>query len=172
MQASLPDAALHIQTIAYRAINPLWIGDPLSGEGARRYGGRFNAKGTPALYHALDAMTAVREVSQIGQPLQPTVLVSYHVDVAPIFDAADPMALATQDMTPADLAANDWRIRTPAPTQTLAARLIAAGYAGLRVPSYARGVPPAAMNLILWHWGADLPTRVTLIDDERRLTPA
>jgi RES domain-containing protein len=170
MRASLPD--LHIQTIAYRALNPIWVSDPLSGEGARKYGGRFNAKGIPALYLALDAMTAVREVSQIGQPLQPTVLVSYNVDVAPIFDATDPAALATYTMTPADLAANDWRIRNPAPTQTLAGRLIAAGYAGMRAPSFASGTPPSATNLILWRWGPDLPACITLIDDERRLTPA
>lgn len=163
---------MHLQTIAYRALNPIWVRDPLSGEGARKYGGRFNAKGTPALYLALDAMTAVRELSQIGQPLQPTVLVSYHVDIAGLFDATDPAALATYDMTPAMLAANDWRLHHPAPTQTLAARLIAAGHTGLRAPSFARGVPPGAINLILWHWGLDLPARVTLIDDERRLNPA
>jgi RES domain-containing protein len=163
---------MRLQTIAYRALNPIWVRDPLSGEGARKYGGRFNAKGTPALYLALDAMTAVREVSQIGQPLQPTVLVSYHVDVKPVFDATNPDALGQYTMTPADLAANDWRIHIPAPTQSLAARLIADGYAGMQAPSFARGVPPGAMNLILWHWGPDLPTRVILIDDERRLTPA
>ncbi|MGL5009731.1 MAG: RES family NAD+ phosphorylase, partial [Paracoccaceae bacterium] len=110
-------------------------------------------------------------VSQIGQPLQPTVLVSYHIDVTDVFDATDPAALAAYDMTPAMLAANDWRLHHPAPTQTLGQRLIAAGHHGLRTPSFARGTAPAAMNLVLWHWGPDLPTRVTLIDDERRLTP-
>jgi RES domain-containing protein len=163
---------MRLQTIAYRALNPIWVADPLSGEGARRFGGRFNAKGTPALYLALDAMTAVREVSQIGQPLQPTVLVSYHVDVDGIFDAIDPAALAIYNMTPEKLAASDWRLHHPAPTQTLAATLIAKGHTGLISPSFARGVAPGAQNLILWRWGPDLPTLVTLIDDERRLTPA
>jgi RES domain-containing protein len=163
---------MRLQTIAYRALNPIWVRDPLSGEGARRFGGRFNAKGTPALYLALDAMTAVREVSQIGQPLQPTVLVSFHVDVENIFDATNNTALAAYDMTLEKLAANDWRLHSPAPTQTLAARLIAAGHNGMFAPSYARGTAEGARNLILWHWGPDLPTRVTLIDDEGRLTPA
>lgn len=162
---------MHVQTIAYRALNPVWVADPLSGEGARRLGGRFNAKGTPALYLALDAMTAVREVSQIGQPLQPTVLVSYHVDVTGIFDGTDPAALAAYSMTPAKLATNDWRMHHPAATQNLATALIAAGQTGMIAPSFARGVPPGAQNLILWHWGPDLPARVVLIDDERRLTP-
>ncbi len=167
---------MHLRSLAFRALNPLWSGDPLSGEGARRYGGRFNARGTPALYTALDAMTAVREVSQIGQPLQPTLLVTYAVDVAPVFDALDPEALAGQGATTALLAADDWRLQMRdagiAPSQALAARLIAAGFAGMRAPSFARGVAPGAANLILWRWGPDLPVQVRLIDDERRLAGA
>ena len=34
----------------YRAHNPHWAHSPLSGEGAARHGGRYNRKGTPALY--------------------------------------------------------------------------------------------------------------------------
>lgn len=120
-------------------------------------------------------MTAVREVSQIGQPLQPTLLVTYAVDVEPVFDALDPAALAEQGATPAMLAADDWRIRMRddgiAPTQALAARLIDGGYAGMRVPSFARGAAPGAANLVLWRWGPDLPAQVRLIDDEARLAP-
>jgi RES domain-containing protein len=159
--------------LAYRALNPVWAGAPLSGEGARRHGGRFNARGTPALYLALDAMTAVREVSQIGAPLQPTLLVTFAVDVDPVFDATDPALLATRGVTPDALAANDWRIAMRdhgiAPTQSFANALIADGFAGLHAPSYARGVPPGAANLILWHWDTDLPAQMRLIDDEARL---
>lgn len=158
---------------AFRALNPLWSGDPLSGEGARRHGGRFNARGVPALYTALDAMTAVREVSQVGQPLQPTLLVTYEVDAEPVFDALDPAALAGQGMAPADLAADDWRLRMRdggiAPTQAFAGRLMAQGFAGMRVPSFARGAAPGAANLVLWRWGPDLPVAVRLVDDEARL---
>ena len=164
---------MRLQGLAYRALNPVWSRDPLSGEGARRHGGRFNPRGTPALYTALDVMTAIREVSQIGQPLSPTTLVTYAVDMDPVFDATDAALLATQDLTAADLAANDWRQimsagRIPVP-HALATRLIAAGYAGLRAPSYARGSAPENTNLILWHWGPDLPTRIRLIDPEGRL---
>ncbi|MGQ0565965.1 MAG: RES family NAD+ phosphorylase [Gemmobacter sp.] len=162
--------------LAYRALNPVWAGDPRSGEGARRHGGRFNARGTPALYLSLDAMTAVREVSQIGAALQPTLLVTFAVDAGPVFDATDPALLATRGVTPDALAANDWRIAMRdhgiAPTQSLAAALIEQGFAGLRAPSFARGVPPGAANLILWHWGPDLPAQVRLIDDEERLRTA
>lgn len=161
---------MRLQAVVYRALNPVWVGDPLSGEGARKHGGRFNPKGMAALYCTLDPVTAVREVSQIGQPLQPTILVSFQADVEPIFDATDPIALAGQGTTAAALAANDWRTHMAAgrdaPTQRLARRLSEAGYAGLLAPSYARLAPPQARNLILWRW---TPETLRLIDDEARL---
>ena len=41
---------MRFQGILYRALNPMRAREPLSGEGARLYGGRFNPRGTPALY--------------------------------------------------------------------------------------------------------------------------
>jgi RES domain-containing protein len=161
---------MRLQAVVYRALNPVWVGDPLSGEGARRHGGRFNPKGMAALYCTLDPVTAVREVSQIGQPLQPTILVSFRADIDLVFDATDPQTLARQGMTPDALAANDWRAHMAkgrdAPTQAFARRLHQAGYAGMLAPSYARLAPPQARNLILWRW---TPETLRLIDDEARL---
>ncbi|MGA0539239.1 RES family NAD+ phosphorylase [Neotabrizicola sp. VNH66] len=160
---------MRLQDVVYRALNPVWAGDPLSGEGARRFGGRFNPKGMPALYTTLDPVTAVREVSQIGQPLQPTILVSFHADLEPVFDGTDPALLSARGLSPADLAADDWRLHMgrgrEAPTQKLARALYAEGFAGMLAPSYARLAPPQARNLILWRWSPGL----TLIDDEGRL---
>lgn len=59
---------MRLQAVVYRALKPVWVRDPLSGEGARRYGGRFNPKGMAALHCTLDPVTALREISQIGQP--------------------------------------------------------------------------------------------------------
>jgi RES domain-containing protein len=161
---------MRLQAVVYRALNPVWVSDPLSGEGARRHGGRFNPKGMAALYATLDPVTAVREVSQIGQPLQPTILVSFRADVEPVFDATDPKALDGQGMTPEALAADDWRVfmakGEDAPTQRFAHRLAQAGFAGMLAPSYARLAPPQARNLILWRW---TPETLQLIDDEGRL---
>lgn len=155
--------------ILYRALNPVWAGDPLSGEGARRFGGRFNPRGMAALYTTLDPVTAVREVSLIGQPLQPTILVSFEADLAPVFDGTDPALLAARGLTPAILAADDWRsymaTGREAPGQILARSLVDEDFAGLLVPSYARLAPPQARNLVLWRWQPGL----TLIDHEARL---
>ncbi|MCC5989157.1 MAG: RES family NAD+ phosphorylase [Pararhodobacter sp.] len=153
----------------YRALNPVWARDPLSGEGARRLGGRFNPRGTPALYTSTSIMTALREANQIGT-LQPTTLVSYEADIAPIFDAEDTAALGAFDMTPEMLAADDWRARMTrdgiAPTQSLARKLIAMAFAGMRVRSFARGTGPDDINIVLWVWDAK---RLVLNDSEGRL---
>ena len=76
----------------YRALNPLYAREPLSGKGAERYGGRFNPKGMPALYCSLTALTALREANQVGN-LQPTTLVSYEADIEGVFDGRDEAAL-------------------------------------------------------------------------------
>ena len=48
----------------YRALNPVYARMPLSGRGAELYGGRFNPKGTAALYTALDPAGALREANR------------------------------------------------------------------------------------------------------------
>ena len=163
---------MRYQGLLYRALNPIRAREPLSGEGARLHGGRFNPKGIPALYTAMSVMTAIREANQIGT-LQPTTLVSYEADITPIFDATDADALGSYGMTPADLGASNWRIRMQregkAPTQILAERLIANGYAGLRAPSFAAGASVEDLNMVLWVWGSALLAKLVLIDDEGRL---
>jgi RES domain-containing protein len=69
--------------LLYRALNPTRARDPLSGEGTRKHGGRFNLRGMPALYTAQSEMMAIREANQIGM-LQPTVQVAYEANVGPI----------------------------------------------------------------------------------------
>lgn len=96
---------MRYQGLLYRALIPIRAREPLSGEGARLHGGRFNPKGIPALYTALSVIAAIREANQIGT-LKPTTLVSYEADITPIFDATDADALGNYGMTPADLAAN------------------------------------------------------------------
>ncbi|MBW7057530.1 RES domain-containing protein [Paracoccus bogoriensis] len=163
---------MHYVGLLYRALNPVYAREPMSGEGARRYGGRFNPRGMPALYTSQSVMTAIREANQIGT-LQPTTLVAYEAEIGPIFDATDPAALDAEGITAGQLAADDWRLKMlaegKAPTQRLAERLKTAGYAGMQVRSYAKGATEHDMNLVLWVWGAELPTRLRLVDDEGRL---
>lgn len=164
--------ATHYRGRLYRAINPVHARDPLSGEGARRYGGRFNPKGTPALYCSLSILTAVREANQVGT-LQPTTLVAYEAEIARVFDTRDAAALRAEGMDAAGLAATTWRDEMrggdEARTQAFARRLIAKEYCGLLVRSFAPGTSAEDLNLVLWRWGSGPPARLVLIDDEGRL---
>ncbi|MCB5203977.1 RES family NAD+ phosphorylase [Neorhizobium sp. T786] len=156
----------------YRALNPIYAREPMSGRGAELYGGRFNPKGVPALYASLSVLTALREANQVGD-LQPTTLVSYRADIQTIFDTRDAVALGSAGLDDASLSDPTWRdqMRTlgEAPTQTLARTLIAKGYNGLLVRSFAKGAGPDDMNLVLWKWGPAAPSKLELIDDENRL---
>ncbi len=156
----------------YRALNPVHAREPLSGRGAELYGGRFNAKGTKALYVSLSVMTALREANQAGS-FQPTTLVSYDAEIDDVFDARDAAALQADGMSPSELADGTWRDqmkRGEAKTQAFARALMIRGHNGLLVRSYAPGATEHDLNLVLWRWGDAAPCRLTLIDDENRLS--
>jgi hypothetical protein len=58
-----------------------------------------------------------------------------------------------------------------APTQIFAEALLARGFPGLLVRSFAPGATADDLNLVLWSWGSKAPSRLVLIDDEGRLRP-
>ncbi len=157
----------------YRALNPVFAREPMSGRGAELYGGRFNPKGVPALYLSTSVLTALREANQVGD-LQPTTLVCYRAEIEMVFDTSDIAALETAGLDEAALADPTWRdqMRSAGETRTqrFARELIANGYSGLRVRSFAKGSGPDDMNLVLWRWGTTAPSRLELIDDENRLS--
>ncbi len=156
----------------YRALNPVFAREPMSGRGAERYGGRFNPRGVPALYMSTSVLTALREANQVGD-LQPTTLVCYRAEIEMVFDAADTAALTAADLDETSLADPTWRDQMretgEARTQRFARNLIAEGYNGLLVRSFAKGAKTDDLNLVLWRWSAGGPSRLELIDDEDRL---
>jgi RES domain-containing protein len=164
---------VRFQGLAYRAHNPFWSFDPLSGEGAKTHGGRFNPQGRPALYLALSPTLALVEYNQ-GFPHrpQPVTLCAYEVDCADILDLTEAHERDRLKITLETLA-NPWEMhlalkQTP-PTWQLAERLIQAGDAGIIVPSYARNAPEQGKNLVLWQWSNLPPHQILLIDDDNRL---
>jgi len=154
----------------YCALNPVYAREPLSGRGAELYGGRFNAKGTPALYTSLDPATALREANQVGS-LQPTILVSYNADLGPIFDTRDQDGLDRYNATEAMLADPAWRMKMldgqPVPTQDLARALIADQFAGLLIQSFAKGASSSDLNIVLWAWTDNTGSLEVVYDEER-----
>lgn len=157
----------------YRALNPVYAHEPLSGRGAELYGGRFNPRGVPALYTSLSIMTAIREANQIGN-LQPTTLVCYEAEIDAVFDTRDVDALAAEGLDAAALADTSWRDQMTrsgeARTQAFARRLLARGLQGLLTRSFAPGAQADDLNLVLWRWGAAAPSKLFVIDDENRLS--
>ena len=155
----------------YRALNPVYAREPLSGRGAEIHGGRFNPKGRPTLYTSLDPSTALREANQVGS-LQPTVLVSYRGDLGPVFDTRKAETLKDYGLSTELLANSHWRLamldRKAVPTQDFAEKLIGEGYCGLLVRSFASGSTSNDLNLILWHWTIRDCT-LEVVDDEERL---
>ena len=165
---------MRFRGLVYRAHNPQWSWTPLSGEGARRHGGRFNRRGIPALYTSLSPLTAIREAQPLGRPMQPLTLCAYEVDAEPAVDTLDEDQCRALGVDPSDLTCPAWEAEmlagmVPA-SQALADRLMASGHAGMRVRSFAAGAGAGDLNLVMWKWGPDRPHRVVLIDDEGRLS--
>ena len=159
--------------LVYRAHNPYWSFSPLSGEGARQDGGRFNPKGTAALYTSLTETVALAEYHQ-GFPRrpQPATLCAYEVDCADIADLTDAATRSALHVQETDLSCPwEWLvgIGQQPPSWVLAARLIQQGLAGIVVPSFAVNAPPNGKNLVFWRWDNVLPHQVVLIDDDERL---
>ncbi|EAU39810.1 hypothetical protein FP2506_00310 [Fulvimarina pelagi HTCC2506] len=159
--------------LLYRALNPVYAREPLSGRGAAIHGGRFNARGREALYLSLSPDVALREANQVGT-LQPTTLVAYRANLRLVFDSHDRQTLAGYGMSADDLVAPDWRDRMlkrlHVPTQDFAERLLVDGFAGLLVRSFARGASPTALNLVLWRWNTGADDRLEVVDDEKRIS--
>jgi RES domain-containing protein len=143
--------------------------DPFSGEGARLYGGRWNMKGSPALYLACDAITAVAEYYR-GLP-KPGFLAPYKVTASRIAD------LTGDDPRTTSALACDWKTialidgQVPESWQ-VAQELIARGAEGAIVPSVQN---EGGRNLVLWRWhdaagGAGEGASLALLDPEAALT--
>jgi RES domain-containing protein len=145
----------------------------MSGDGAARYGGRFNPVGTPALYTSRRMETAWLEAQQgFAFKAQPLTVCAYAVDcedVADLTDAATATALAVDPAALGgaweDIAARGME----PPSWTLARRLIATGIAAIVVPSFAPGATAVDRNVVFWRWFATPPHQVLVIDDEARL---
>lgn len=155
--------------LVYRAHHPRWAFNATSGDGAARFGGRFNPIGMPALYTSLHLQTAWLEAQQ-GFPLraQPMTICAYQVDCTDMRDLTDPACGIA-----AEILACRWedlalRKQKP-PSWALVEQLLAENSAGALVPSFAPGAGRYDTNAVFWHWADDPPHQVRLVDQHNRM---
>jgi len=164
---------LRFQGTGFRAHDPKWAFSPISGEGAKAKGGRFNPVGVPALYLSLTLEGMFLEMGHgFAHRFDPLTICSYEVDVDDIVSLATKRARKAIAIDLADMACA-WALdlangREPA-SWAIANRLIANGTAGILVPSFASGARPKMHNLVVWQWGPELPHRVVVHDPSHRL---
>lgn len=159
--------------VAYRAHRPEWAMSPVSGEGARLHGGRFNRPGVAALYLGLKFETALLEANQgFDNKLEPTTIVQYDIDCEDIVDLTQASERRRWDAPPRVLQCGWLELShkgKPVPSWDLADRLIKAGIAGILVQSFAPGAKAKDVNLVLWKWGPRLPHKVVAVEPNKRL---
>lgn len=159
--------------VVYRAHDPQWAFTPISGEGARRQGGRFNPKGVAALYLSLSVQTCGLEMGHGFEELfSALTLVSYQVEVEDVVDLTSAAERRKARVRPNDLSCA-WRDdlgkgKVP-PSWIVVERLMAEGASGILVPSFANRAKRTDKNLVLWRWGSKPPHCVLPYDPDNRL---
>jgi RES domain-containing protein len=163
---------VNFSAFAYRAHDPKWAFDPLSGEGASIHGGRFNPKGVPALYLATTLEGAVLEASHgFAYRFEPLTICTYEIAAIEIGDLTDGVLLAVEGINIDDLG-SPWMLETSEgnrPRSWSVYDKLAKRWAGISVPSFARCARSEFRNIVLWRWNTGPLDRVSIFDPNNRL---
>lgn len=162
----MPDAPT--VRVLWRAFVPRWAHNPLSGEGAARFGGRWNPVGAPAFYAARELSTAWAEYNQ-GFVQHPALIAQFELADAKLADLVD-LATLTRLGVDAGIHKCEWRADldrgvVPA-THKLREALLAEGFDGVVYPSF---MSPGGTCVALWRWNSPGAPSLKVIDPDGRL---
>jgi RES domain-containing protein len=163
----------HQRIELWRAFVPRWSYLPLSGEGATRFGGRWNPVGAPTIYAARELSTAWAEYNQ-GFVQHPAIIARLDLVGATLIDLNNPGVMSGLGLK-GDLHRCEWRAIVASgeipETYLVRERLIAGGADGVIFPSH---MSPGGTCVALWRWNVPGGPVLELIDPEDRLpkTPA
>lgn len=162
----MPDAWEKL--ILWRAFVPQWAHLPLSGEGAARFGGRWNPVGAPAIYAARELSTAWAEYNQ-GFVQHPALIARMELSGARLADLTDGGTLAALGVEET-IHKCEWRDaldRGDVPqTHGLRKRLLKEGWHGAVYPSF---MSPGGTCVVLWQWNGRNGPRLEVVDPDHRL---
>lgn len=164
----MPEVVPATPVILWRAYVPRWSYQPLSGEGAARFGGRWNPVGVPTIYAARELSTAWAEYNQ-GFVQHPALIAQLELSGAHLADLTD-AAIRETLRVDASIHRTEWRSdldegRVPA-THVVHRDLTEAGFHGVVYPSF---MSPGGTCVALWRWNGPNDPQLRVVDPEGRL---
>lgn len=167
----MPEPEADKPLILWRAYVPRWSYQPLSGEGAERFGGRWNPVGAPTIYVGRELSTAWAEYNQ-GFVQHPALIAQLELSTARLADLTDSTVLGKFGLDES-IHRTEWRadLDTGVEPATHAAyrNLVGAGVDGVIYPSF---MSPGGHCVALWHWNTPGAPDLRIVDPEGRLPTA
>ena len=151
-----------------RAYVPRWAYLPLSGEGAARFGGRWNPPGAPTIYAALELSTAWAEYNQ-GFVQHPALIARLELYGAKLVDLTDELIVEGLgiDMSIHHCEWRDMLDRSEIPpSYALRKALLAQGFHGVIYPSF---MSPGGRCAAIWRWNGEGGPTLRIIDPDGRM---